>query len=46
MDDDLQTRPPRDGWYEWSLTSFYVAYIAFEWMSMLWRIVPAHAYVS
>ncbi|KAK8079796.1 F-box domain-containing protein [Apiospora hydei] len=46
MENDLQTRPPRAGWYEWSLTSFYVAYIAFEWMSLLWRIIPAHIYVS
>ncbi|KAK7956936.1 F-box domain-containing protein [Apiospora aurea] len=46
MENDLQTRPPRAGWYEWSLTSFYVAYIAFEWMSLLWRIIPAHIYLQ
>jgi len=31
--------------YQWVLTSFYIAYIAFEWMSLLWKIVPAHIYV-
>ncbi|KAK8051247.1 MFS general substrate transporter [Apiospora rasikravindrae] len=46
MENDLQTRPPRAAWYEWSLTSFYISYIAFEWMSLLWRIIPAHVYVS
>ncbi|KYK59567.1 hypothetical protein DCS_00699 [Drechmeria coniospora] len=45
MDDDLQTDPPRD-WYEWVLTAFYLAYIAFEWMSLLWKLVPAHILVS
>lgn len=33
-------------YYEWALTSFYIAYIAFEWMSLLWSRVPAHAYVA
>jgi sugar phosphate permease len=46
MDDDLQTDPPRDDWYEWSLTAFYITYIAFEWMSLLWKLVPAHIFVS
>ncbi|KAK3991289.1 high-affinity nicotinic acid transporter [Cladorrhinum sp. PSN332] len=46
MDDDLQSVPPRDEWYEWALTAFYIAYIAFEWMSLLWRIIPAHIYVA
>ncbi|KAK4226367.1 major facilitator superfamily domain-containing protein [Podospora fimiseda] len=46
MDDDLQTSPPNDSLYEWSLTAFYIAYISFEWMSLLWRVVPAHIYVS
>ncbi|KAI5917111.1 major facilitator superfamily domain-containing protein [Camillea tinctor] len=46
MEDDLQTRPPQSGLYEWALTSFYVAYVAFEWMSLLWRLIPAHVYVS
>ncbi|KAJ6444333.1 ATP-binding family member B [Purpureocillium lavendulum] len=46
MDDDLQTDPPRDDWYEWALTAFYISYIAFEWMSLLWKLVPAHILVS
>lgn len=45
MEQDLQTRPARDEWYEWSLTSFYIAYIAFEWMSLLFKVIPAHVYV-
>ncbi|KAK4041364.1 high-affinity nicotinic acid transporter [Parachaetomium inaequale] len=46
MDDDLQSVPPREGWYEWSLAAFYIAYIAFEWMALLWRVIPAHIYVA
>jgi MFS family permease len=32
--------------YEWVLTAFYIAYICFEWMSILWKIVPPHIYVT
>lgn len=46
MDEDLQTDPPRDDWYDWSLTAFYLSYIAFEWMSLLWKLIPAHVFVS
>jgi MFS family permease len=46
MDDDLQSVPPRDDWYIWSVAAFYIAYIAFEWMALLWRIIPAHIYVA
>ncbi|KAM0563628.1 hypothetical protein ACHAPJ_001353 [Fusarium lateritium] len=46
MDEDLQSDPPRDNWYQWALTSFYISYIAFEWMSLLWKIIPAHIFVS
>ncbi|KAK1544316.1 major facilitator superfamily transporter [Colletotrichum paranaense] len=46
MDEDLQTNPPWDGWYEWTLTAFYISYIFFEWMSLLWKLIPAHIYVS
>ncbi|KAJ3578796.1 hypothetical protein NPX13_g1765 [Xylaria arbuscula] len=46
MEDDLQTRPPREDYFEWALRAFYIAYITFEWMSLLWRVVPAHVYVS
>lgn len=43
LETDLSLTP---GQYEWVLTSFYIAYILFEWMSLLWRIIPAHIYVS
>ncbi|KAM7222761.1 major facilitator superfamily transporter [Rhypophila decipiens] len=46
MDDDLQSVPPKKDYYEWALAAFYMAYIAFEWMSLLWRLIPAHIYVS
>ena len=46
MDEDLQTDPPHEDWYEWALSSFYITYILFEWMSLMWKIVPAHIYVS
>ena len=46
MDEDLQTNPPRDDWYEWAISSFYITYILFEWMSLLWKVFPAHIYVS
>ncbi|KAI0132240.1 major facilitator superfamily transporter [Xylariales sp. AK1849] len=46
MEQDLQTRPPKDEWYEWSLTCFYIAYITFEWMSLLFKVIPAHIYIS
>ena len=32
--------------FEWVLTAFYINYICFEWMSLLWKVVPAHIYVS
>jgi MFS family permease len=32
--------------YEWVITAFYLAYIFFEWMSVLWKIIPAHIYVT
>lgn len=35
-----------NNYYEWALASFYIAYILFEWMSLLWSRVPAHAYVA
>ncbi|KAK1969446.1 major facilitator superfamily transporter [Colletotrichum sublineola] len=46
MEQDLQTNPQWDGWYEWTLTAFYISYIFFEWMSLLWKLIPAHIYVS
>lgn len=46
MDEDLQTDPARDDWYEWGLTAFYISYIAFEWLSLCWKLIPAHIFVS
>ncbi|KAM3467789.1 hypothetical protein MY5147_008590 [Beauveria neobassiana] len=46
MEEDLQTNPPYAGWYSWSLTSFYITYSAFEWMSLLYRVLPAHVLIS
>ncbi|KAI1302486.1 major facilitator superfamily domain-containing protein [Xylaria venustula] len=46
MEADLQSRPPHEDYFEWALRAFYIAYITFEWMSLLWRLVPAHIYVS
>ncbi|KAI1179459.1 major facilitator superfamily domain-containing protein [Nemania sp. FL0916] len=46
MEGDLQSKPPHENYFEWALRAFYLSYIVFEWMSLLWRIVPAHIYVS
>ncbi|CZR64908.1 related to nicotinamide mononucleotide permease [Phialocephala subalpina] len=32
--------------YEWVIAAFYITYICFEWMSVLWKIIPAHIYVT
>lgn len=32
--------------YDWLLTAFYITYVAFEWMILLYRLVPAHIYIS
>ncbi|MCJ1312939.1 hypothetical protein MMC25_006615 [Agyrium rufum] len=29
----------------WLLTTFYITYILFEWMTLLYRIIPAHIYI-
>ncbi|KAF2838805.1 MFS general substrate transporter [Patellaria atrata CBS 101060] len=34
------------GQYEWLLTAFYITYILFEWMTLLYRIIPPHIYIS
>ncbi|KAK6363462.1 hypothetical protein TWF730_000894 [Orbilia blumenaviensis] len=43
MEADLQMS---HGQYEWLLTAFYITYILFEWMALLWKVFPAHAYVA
>ena len=32
--------------YEWLLTSFYITYIGFQWMTLVYRVVPIHIYMS
>ena len=32
--------------YDWLLTAFYITYIGFEWMILLYRLLPAHIYIS
>lgn len=32
--------------YEWLLTAFYITYILFEWMTLMYRVVPPHIYIS
>lgn len=32
--------------YEWLLTSFYCTYITFQWMTLLYGILPAHIHIS
>lgn len=32
--------------YEWLLTAFYITYILFEWMTLMYRIVPPHIYIA
>ena len=43
LEDSLQLSSSQ---YEWLLTAFYITYILFEWMIMLYRIVPAHIYIA
>ncbi|KAK2736474.1 hypothetical protein FQN57_000730 [Myotisia sp. PD_48] len=31
--------------YEWTLTAFYITYIIFEWMTLLYKVMPAHIYI-
>ncbi|EEQ35117.1 conserved hypothetical protein [Microsporum canis CBS 113480] len=33
------------GQYEWVLTAFYITYICFEWMTLMYKILPAHIYI-
>lgn len=30
--------------FEWLLRAFYITYICFEWMTLLWKVLPAHVY--
>ncbi|GAQ40409.1 hypothetical protein AtubIFM55763_003241 [Aspergillus tubingensis] len=32
--------------YEWLLTAFYITYILFEWMTLMYKLVPPHIYIA
>lgn len=32
--------------FDYCLIAFYITYITFEWMILLYRLVPAHVYIS
>lgn len=32
--------------FEWLLTTFYIAYICFEWMTLCYKIFPPHKYIA
>ncbi|OAL54447.1 hypothetical protein IQ07DRAFT_639962 [Pyrenochaeta sp. DS3sAY3a] len=32
--------------YEWLLWAFYITYILFEWMTLMYRLIPPHIYIS
>jgi phosphatidylinositol 3,5-bisphosphate 5-phosphatase len=34
------------GQFDWLLTAFYLTYIGFEWMILLYKILPPHAYIA
>ncbi|OBT70964.1 hypothetical protein VF21_10612 [Pseudogymnoascus sp. 05NY08] len=31
-----------DSEYQWLLTIFYIPYITFEWMALMWKLIPPH----
>ncbi|KAF2670893.1 MFS general substrate transporter [Microthyrium microscopicum] len=31
-----------DAQYQWLLTIFYISYIVFEWLPLMWKILPPH----
>ena len=43
LTDDLRLD---DNQYEWLLTTFYITYILFEWMTLCFKIFPPHIYIS
>lgn len=32
--------------YEWLLRAFYITYILFEWMALMYQVVPPHIYIT
>lgn len=43
LSDDLNLTSAQ---YEWLLGAFYITYILFEWMALLYRVIPAHIYIA
>ncbi|KAG9203960.1 hypothetical protein G6514_002121 [Epicoccum nigrum] len=43
MQRDLQLSSKQ---FEWLIWAFYITYIGFEWMTLMYRIVPPHIYIS
>ncbi|PYH43957.1 putative MFS transporter [Aspergillus saccharolyticus JOP 1030-1] len=43
LEEDLQLSSSQ---YEWLLTAFYITYILFEWMTLMYRLVPPHIYIA
>ncbi|KAJ5313448.1 ATP synthase subunit 9 [Penicillium atrosanguineum] len=43
MDKDLNLTARQ---WSWVLYSFYICYIIFEWTTIMWKILPAHAYIA
>ena len=35
-----------DSQWTWVLNSFYICYVVFEWTTVLWKLLPAHIYVT
>lgn len=35
-----------DSQWTWVLNSFYICYVLFEWTTVLWKLLPAHIYVT
>ncbi|KAF1927989.1 MFS general substrate transporter [Didymella exigua CBS 183.55] len=43
MEDDLKLSSNQ---FEWLIWAFYITYIGFEWMTLMYRVVPPHIYIS
>lgn len=41
MSNDLHLSSPQ---FEWLLRAFYITYLGFEWMALMWKLVPPHIY--
>ena len=47
MEDDLDLEPnPGSNRYQWLLTIFYITYILFEFLTIMWKIMPAHIWAA